>query len=552
MSSPQGMKPTRKALGILLAAGAVATGAILAGLGEPPETTVVLFRLIDAHSGKPTPAIVCISDERDGTVRLPPDGRENPKPNTTDEFRRGVPFMRAKEWVGPVRKTTGKGNNADRSYVYGRLPSLPYWSDPVMYQTPSEFTIRLPAGRWRISVEHGMEYIPVTEEFATSGGTLEKTIRLERWIDLPSEGWTSGDVHVHHPTTEKAHRDYLLEYAKAEDVHLVNILEQHHHGGSHSKQWGFGKKFRVEHDGRWLVSGQEAPSSTFGHIIGLNVDRLVHDPKNADLYDLTFRGIHENKEALVGYAHFSWNGCNLPRGFPWYVTTEEIDFVELMQFAKINAPDYYDYLNLGFRLTAAAGSDVPWGSTMGEVRTFVHTGETFDPDRWFAGLKAGRTFVSNGPALELTVDGKLPGTTLEKARDATVSVRARMRSHARIGLPKTLKLVSNEGLLKEVKPEAKETELVLDLEVPLPRSRWITASAACTNGAIAHTSPVYVVVNGTPTWCPDRGPAVIDRQLAAIRRIEREFTGRSPAIVARLSRAREYYSKLRAAMGVQE
>ncbi len=156
----------------------------------------------------------------------------------------------------------------------------------------------------------------------------------------------------------------------------MNILEQHHHGGSHWKQWGFGKKFRVERDGRWLICGQEAPSSTFGHIIGLNVDRLVHDPENADLYDLTFRGIHENKEALVGYAHFSWNGCDLPRGFPWYVTTGEIDFVELMQFAKINAPDYYDYLNLGLRLTAAAGSDVPWGSTMGEVRTFVYTGET--------------------------------------------------------------------------------------------------------------------------------------------------------------------------------
>ncbi len=81
---------------------------------------------------------------------------------------------------------------------------------------------------------------------------------------------------------------------------------------------------------------------------------LAPFPENADLYDLTFRGIHENKEALVGYAHFSWNGCDLPRGFPWYVTTGEIDFVELMQFAKINAPDYYDYLNLGLRLTAAA------------------------------------------------------------------------------------------------------------------------------------------------------------------------------------------------------
>src|SRR5205823_12618366 len=70
------------------------------------------------------------------------------------------------------------------------------------------------------------------------------------------------------------------------------------------------------------------------------------------------------------------NGCDLPRGFPMYVTTGEIDFVELLQFSRINPLDYYDYLNLGFRITAAAGSDVPWGSTLGEVRrSEEHTSE---------------------------------------------------------------------------------------------------------------------------------------------------------------------------------
>ncbi len=136
----------------------------------------------------------------------------------------------------------------------------------------------------------------------------------------------------------------------------------------------------------------------------------------------------------------------------------------------------------------------------------------------------------------------------KKARDATASVRARVRSNAKIGLPKTLKLVSNEGVLKEVKPEGKETELALDFEVLLPRSRWIIASAECSGGAMAHTSPVYVIVDAKPTWCPERGPAIIDEQLAAIQRIETEFTGRNAAIVARLKRAREYYAKLKAVM----
>ena len=144
---PRGIKPANKALGLLFAVGAITTGALLAALGgsRDRQATVVRIRLIDTESGKPTPAMVCISDARDGTVRVPPDGQADPEPNTTVEFRRGVPFSRGKDWVGPVRKTTGKGNNDDRSFVYGQLPSLPYWSDPVMYQTPSDFTIRLPA-----------------------------------------------------------------------------------------------------------------------------------------------------------------------------------------------------------------------------------------------------------------------------------------------------------------------------------------------------------------------------------------------------------------------
>lgn len=541
-----------------------AIGAAIALL-FPPATafsepiSTVRFRLLD-DSGKPTPAMVCITGVEDGTVRLPPDGRANPRPSTTGEFTSGIDFQRHAEWVGPVRKTAGKGDNRDRSYVYESVPSLPYWNEPVMYQASGEFSIRLPNGKWRIAVEHGNEYVPVAEEFSTSGSATEKIIRLKRWIDLPAEGWYSGDVHVHHPTVEAKHREYLLEYARAEDVHLVSVLEQHHHLGgkareiaSHSKQAGFGKEFRVQKEGRWLVSGQEAPSSQFGHIIGLNIEHLVRDPEQFDLYDRAFHALHQQKGALVGYAHFSWNGCDLPRGFSWYVTTGQIDFVELLQFMRINVLDYYDYLNLGFRLVAAAGSDVPWGSSLGEVRTYVHTGPAFDPDQWFADLKAGRSFVSNGPALDFTVDESLPGTELQRKRGDRITVFAKVRSHEKIGLPEVLRVVSGDGVAKEVSAESNQTELSVRTEIRLERSGWLVASARCANGAVAHSSPIYVTVNGQPTWSPSRGPAAIKKQLAAIQKIETEYQGRTDAphraeILARLEAARKYYAQLQTRM----
>jgi hypothetical protein len=257
---------------------------------------------------------------------------------------------------------------------------------------------------------------------------------------------------------------------------------------------------------------------------------------------------------LVGFAHFSWNGCDLPRGFPWYVTTGEIDFIELLQFGLLNRSDYADYLNLGFRLTAAAGSDTPWGSTIGEVRTFVHTGKTFEVDDWFRNLKAGHTFVSNGPALLFTVDGELPGTELARSPGARVRIQARALGQARVGLPMVLRVEGPEGVVKEIKSSQGSPELTLEFEHVVQASVWLMASVECDNGAVAHTTPVYLVVNGWPTWNARLGPKIIEKQHTAIARIVSELeSARSPhplkaEILQRLANANTFYGNLQQKM----
>jgi len=520
---------------------------------QPANTTRVHLRLIDTRTGKPTPAMACISDAESREVRLPPDGRLCTKPSTVRQFYSGVQFNPDPNWIGPVRKMQGKGDNDDRSYVYEDRPSIPYWKEPVIYQTSGDFLIDLPVGRWRVGASHGMEFVPVAEEFEVNGrGELEKTFLFNRWVDLPAQGWWSGDVHVHHPSAQPAQREYLMQYALAEDVHLVNLLEMGHHTGTEFTQAGFGKKFRVQRGNFALVSGQEDPRSTFGHIIGLNLQAMVRDTRTYDFYDLTFRGIHAQKDALVGFAHFAWNGCDLPRGFPWFVTTGEIDFIEVLQFGMLNRLDYAEYLNLGFRLTAAAGSDTPWGSTIGEVRTYVHTGDKFDVDQWFRNFKAGHTFVSNGPALEFTVDGELPGTELARGPGTQVRIHARALGQARIGLPTVLRVEGPSGVVKEVKDSRGQTELAFDIEHRIEGSQWLMASVRCDNNAVAHTTPAYVVVNAQPTWNPGQGPRIIEKQLAAMAKIESEFVkgddARSMGIRERLQKAKTFYIGLRERM----
>jgi hypothetical protein len=546
--------------GVLLTGPAVvaAGAATRADRGEvqPANTTRVHFRLVDGQSGKSTPAMACITDANSNEVRLPPDGRVCTKPSTVQQFVSGVKFDSDPNWIGPVRKMQGKGDNDDRSYVYEDRPSIPYWKEPVIYQTSGDFRIDLPAGRWRITASHGMEYVPVVEEFEVTGrGEMERKLLFERWIDLPALGWWSGDVHVHHPSYDSAQREFLIQYALAEDVHVVNLLEMGHHTGTEFAQAGFGRKFRIQRGNFALVSGQEDPRSTFGHVIGLNLQAMVRDTTTYDFYDLAFRGIHGQENALVGFAHFAWNGCDLPRGFPWFVTTGEIDFIEVLQFGMLNRLDYADYLNLGFRLTAAAGSDTPWGSTIGEVRTYVHAGTRFDVDDWFRNFKAGHTFVSNGPALEFTVDGELPGTELTRSAGVRLKIKARALGHPRVGLPRLLRVEGPTGAVKELESSKGETELTIEVEHRAEASQWLIASVVCDNNAVAHTTPVYVIVNAQPTWDPRRGPGLIEKQLTAIAKIESEFAhgkdARSTGIRERLARARAFYGDLRRKMSGQ-
>jgi hypothetical protein len=509
----------------------------------------VKIRIIEGNSHQVTPAMVCITGVKDGKVRIPPSAIILDSPSHTKVFYSGVDYKKDKNWVGPVRKTSGLGDNDDRSYVYELVPSIPYWKEPVMYQTSGDFTIDLPPGRWQISIEHGNEYVPIREEFDAVENEKEKvkTFELNRWINLPGRGWYSGDVHVHHPTNKPQFKDYLLEYAKAEDIHLVNVLEMGHHLGTDFKQEGFGGKFRICKNDICLVSGQEEPRSAFGHIIGLNIDHLTRDTSVYNYYDLIFKKLHLQPGAIVGFAHFSWNGCDLPRGFPWYVTTGEIDFVELLQFTKINTLDYYDYLNLGFRITAAAGSDVPWGSTLGEVRTFVHTGNKFSADAWFEGLKSGHTFVSNGPALLFEVDGRLPGTELIKSAGSNAKLKVKAISNPGIGMIDRVAIYNNDGLVVEKINQEKSDSIEINLDHTLNKSQWIAAVVYCDNGAVAHTTPVYAIVDGHPTWDANKGPDIIRRQMEAIRKTEDEEKTKNiidPGIIKRMETAREFYRNL--------
>ncbi|MBI4877566.1 MAG: CehA/McbA family metallohydrolase [Acidobacteria bacterium] len=546
---------------VCLALGAVA----LYRLAAVDAEGTLRVEIRDKASGRPTPAMVCITSLADGKWRTPPDGRVDSGYSTVRNF------YQAFDWkpgdIGPVRLTNGDYKDNDtRSSIYEKLSAYPYWREPAAYFVSAPFTIMLPAGRWRLAVAKGTEFVPVSEEFEIAAGQRrQRRVDLARWVDMPRQGWYSGDDHVHYPRLKPADDEFLMTWTQAEDLHVANIVRMGDIKRTYFEQARYGPESRFVRGNYALVTGQEDPRTDIaeqGHTLALNIRRPVRDTSRYHLYDVMFDGIRA-QGGLTGYAHTAWATewyrRQRPELFPGWdaslnVVRGKIDFLEILQFRKLGLEDYYDFLSLGFRLTASAGSDLPWGASIGEARVYAYTGPNFSVDAWFEAVRNGHTFVTNGPMLAFSVDRSIPGDEMKAAPDATLHVRATAWAHPAVGAPKTLEIVSDGEVLRTAESAAPgKSELKLEFKLEAGHSRWIAARVRSHNGALAHTTPVYVSVPGAGPD-PETRRRLVAKRLKALdfiagrlrdARFTREYAaGEVDALTERLEEARRRYLAL--------
>ena len=78
-----------------------------------------------------------------------------------------------------------------------RAGKLPFWHDHFVCD--GTVKLELPAGQYTIEVERGLEYALHTDSFTLDAGEKKLDIQLKRLVDMPTEGWWPGDLHVHRP-----------------------------------------------------------------------------------------------------------------------------------------------------------------------------------------------------------------------------------------------------------------------------------------------------------------------------------------------------------------
>jgi hypothetical protein len=238
-----------------------------------------------------------------------------------------------------------------------------------------------------------------------------------------------------------------------------------------------------------------------------------------------------------------------------------IDGVELLQFGVyrgIGLEDWYHMLNSGFRVPATGACDYPACRKLGDCKTYVWSEEPPRMEDWLRGMARGQSFFTSGPLLLLEVDGKRPGSQINKsgAVPHVVTVRARVRCEV---APVThVQLIANGRVTHQMEvPRSVGQGQWLELEqaVELDESTWIAARAYSlsrggTPDAESHTNPVYVYLDGRVPHEPssfDRLVAAIDKQIAIHKK--RKFD-KQLQVIAYFQQARDILMTTRTEGGV--
>jgi len=505
-----------RAWALVAAASALLAGCSDAAGGEggPPDGPPgrIVLAIVDAATGERVPAMV--SPLRDGAERATaPEDALDPTPLW--------PLLADAEERWTAR-----------------------WRGRRAWIADGTATVAAAPGRWSVHVRRGLEHVPRTLTLdVPPGATVERTVALERWTDLAALGWISGDDHVHARVTSDADAELVLRWARAEGVQVANVLSMGDAGRTYFHQRGYGREFRVREGDTVLVPGQEDPRTTvLGHALGLGPNRSrVRDVSRYLLYGDAFDRLRA-QGALAGYAHVRASRTgNVQRGLSLDVPRGNVDFAEVEPAAEYDL--YYRFLDLGLRLAALAGSDVPWGETLGQDRAYVYAGERFTADGWLAAAAAGRTFVTDGPLVLLDVDGALPGDELRVARGQRVRVRARALGHPALGAPVRLEVVRFGEVVRAADGPGSEgehgsRELALDFELEVEGGGWVAARVEGTDGTHAHTTPVWLVREGLRPWNHAAVPAAVAElsgwldELAAVHAGRRAGTPATPSDAA--------------------
>lgn len=405
------------------------------------------------------------------------------------------------------------------------------------------FQVKLPPGEYLLSAYHGKEYIPTNKTIRVGDKPREITLSLKRWTNMASQGWYSGDTHVHRLVKE------LPNVMLAEDLNValpltnwVSISDQPPSQGNLNTDQDAVKAAPVYVDSthvyyplntEYEITRVEKKRHTLGAVFVLNQKAVLK--MGAPPVKPISEAAHK-QGALLDLDKHTW---------PWslmLVPVMDVDLFELSNnhmwrtnfvfkdFGLKTRPThlnfevdksgytengwmqygfqmYYTMLNCGFRMRPTAGTasgvhPVP----LGFGRVYVHLPDGFNYEKWMSGLDAGRSFVSTGPMLTVQINQSNLGKTYQQASGKKYVCH--LQGEASYWKPiSKIEVIVNGEVAEQIHPKNEKNKAGVfsspfDLKLDLQGSAWVAVRCFSDyeTGRVrfAHTAPVYFDVPGKP------------------------------------------------------
>jgi hypothetical protein len=329
---------------------------------------------------------------------------------------------------GRAQKTRGGLNRSPWSIVDGK------------------FVFRGRPGDYQFDVSHGPEY-------AKGGGgfTLDRdgegvdVVRLPRYADMASEGWFAGDLLANIPAKEAG------QWLSAEGLQMAAVIAKPAAAPATTQP------------GNASVPPANSETKTVPHVEQLpeqrwcNVGSYYHDRPGSGLLLHNWQPPAAVPEAVPSSRLLVMAKQNpsthaeiarlWARDVPVWLASGRIDSIQILsehvtsdgqsavKLSDMYHPEptqfkgargagrlvenlYWQVLEAGLHIPPSAGSAVGRSSSpLGYNRVYVaQTNEQRDDGSWWEALRAGRSFVTNGPLLRATVNNQLPGHTFQVDR----------------------------------------------------------------------------------------------------------------------------------------
>jgi hypothetical protein len=396
-----------------------------------------------------------------------------------------------------------------------RGPRVPFWHDHFVFA--GRIILALPPGHYAFEVERGPEYRSVSGHFELESGDADsKHLQMERFVDMKEDGWYSGDLHVRRPPLD------VEMVMLADDLHVAQVI-----GATNAKNsWAektlpspLVKQFDDNRYHQLVGSEDRRPGGVlvFGNLpIPLSLPAVGSEfPSSVDL--LKQARVSPGKHVAIARPN-SWD-------MPLWVASGMVDSICLAhgdltrgEMAKTPPPGrltdediyptpsdrgryaqdlYYRLLNCGLRIPPSAGSGTGVApNPIGYNRVYVYCEGELTWEKWFAGLKAGRVVVTNGPMLRPDVQGHEPGHVFRAADGETVELQVALNLSTRDKI-EYLEIIKNGKVVREV---ALRDWAAAGGELPplrFQQSGWFLVRAVVDNPVtyrFATTGPYYVEI----------------------------------------------------------